>query len=98
MGRIKDTYMDELEVRTAFLNDIPVPEEDMPGSEAYHQRLVDEHAITMWERIEDLELRLAHMRDRMPAADLSFDQDIEDMWIVISQMKRIMPALDRELR
>ncbi len=84
MGKIKDLYLNEAEVAAVYADRFD--EDDCPGSEAYHQRLHDEHAFAMWEQIEKLENNVANLA---LANGVRHDLDI-----IIATMRRIMPALD----
>ncbi len=84
MGKMKDLYLNDAEVAAVYAD--AFNEDDMPGCEAYHQQLHDEHAFAMWEQIEKLEDQVAKVA---LANGVRHDLDI-----IIATMRRIMPALD----
>lgn len=88
MGKIKDQLLFEAEVAALYADRFDP--DDMPGSEAYHQGLINEAAVAMYDRIELLEVIVKDQAEAEPNNSL-----FHDMTVIIATMRQLMPALDR---
>lgn len=94
MARIKDHYMEQIEVANMDADRFSF--DDTPGSDAYHNGIIAEAAVSMYDRIENLEVIIAQIADYLNAdnpADL--DEAIAAARATANTMRSLMLRLDR---